>query len=66
MVEIKRWQDVADDCGAYLDAFPNGKYAAEIRNLKSQAGIEISVGGGAKAPAPASNTAPAPAAGHNK
>ncbi len=64
LAEIKRWQDVADDCGAYLDAFPNGKYAAEIRNLKSQAGIEISVGSGAKAPAP--NTAPAPAAGHNK
>jgi len=53
MVEIKSWQDVDDDCKAYLEAFPNGKYAAEIRNLKNQAGIELSVGDGAKKPAPA-------------
>jgi tetratricopeptide (TPR) repeat protein len=60
MVEIKRWQDVMDDCNACLAAFPNGKYAAEVRNLKNQADIEISVGGGAKAPAPGPAPAPAP------
>jgi hypothetical protein len=57
LAEIKRWQDLTDDCNAYLDAFPNGKYATDIRNLKNQASIEISTGGGAKTPA----TEPAPA-----
>ena len=54
MAEIKHWQDVADDCNGYLTAFPNGKYAAEVRNLKNQATTELSMGDGAKAPAPAS------------
>jgi len=53
MAEIKVWDDVLDDCNAYLAAFPGGKYAADVRNLKNQAGIEVSSGGGAKAPAPA-------------
>ncbi|MEI7947001.1 MAG: tetratricopeptide repeat protein [bacterium] len=57
LADIKRWQDLVDDCNAYLDAFPNGKYATDIRNLKNQASIEISTGGGAKTPA----TEPAPA-----
>jgi tetratricopeptide (TPR) repeat protein len=62
MVEIKRWQDVSDDCNAYLAAFPNGKHAIDIRNLKNQASIEISTGGGAKTPAtePASTSQPHP------
>ncbi|MEI8352941.1 MAG: tetratricopeptide repeat protein [Lentisphaerota bacterium] len=53
MVEIKRWQDVADDCNAYLEAFPGGKYTAEVRILKNQVGIELAVGGGATTPAAA-------------
>lgn len=60
MVEIKRWQDVADDCKAYLEAFPAGKWASEVRNMKNQAEIEISVGSSSKAPAPN------PASGNNK
>ena len=61
LAEIKHWQDVADDCGAYLGAFPNGKYAVDIRNLKNQADIEISTGGGAKTPAPEPAPVPKPA-----
>ena len=52
MVDIKRWQDVVDDCNAYLEAFPRGKWVTDVRTLKNQASIEISVGGGSKAPAP--------------
>ena len=79
MAEIKRWQDLVDDCNGYLEAFPSGKYAAEVRNLKNQADIEISTGGGGTkapapepaqplkpAPAPAAKPAPAPAAGTGK
>jgi TolA-binding protein len=62
MVEIKRWQDALDDCNAYLEAFPGGKYASDIRNLKNQASIELSVGSDSKAPAPEAKPAPAPAA----
>lgn len=53
MVDIKRWQDVIDDCDAYLAAFPNGKWAVDVRTLKNQASIELSTGGGAPAPGPA-------------
>lgn len=50
MAEIKIWQDVEDDCNAYLRKFPSGKYVSDIRNLKNQADIEISVGGGSTTP----------------
>jgi len=39
-----------DDCNAYLEAFPSGKYATDIRNLKNQASIEVSAGSSTKAP----------------
>ncbi len=61
LADIKRWQDVADDCNAYLEAFPGGKYASDIRNLKNQADIELSTGGGGtKTPAPGPAPAPVP------
>lgn len=53
MAEIKLWQDLLDDCNAYLESFPAGKWASEIRTLKNQAEIEVSTSGGPKKPAPA-------------
>ncbi len=32
MVEIERWQDVFDDAREYLNKFPNGRYASEMRS----------------------------------
>jgi TolA-binding protein len=49
-LETKQWKDAIDDCNAYLDAFPGGRYALEMKNWKNQAGIEI--GPGAVTPAP--------------
>ncbi len=31
MIELERWQDVFDDAQAYLEHFPNGRYASDMR-----------------------------------
>jgi len=47
-------QAAAEDCAAYLQAFPNGKFATDVRIWQNQAQIELTTGAGARpAPQPA-------------
>jgi len=40
MVEMKRFEDVAEDAQKYVDTFPQGRYLTDVRNWLSRAKIE--------------------------
>jgi TolA-binding protein len=44
MIEHGKPQAAAEDCAAYLQAFPNGKFATDVRTWQNQAQIELSTG----------------------
>ena len=52
-VQLELWQDVYNDAGTYLQAFPNGPHALEIRQWRSRANAQLAAPGGPRADAPA-------------
>jgi len=41
LVQIERWEDVVDDCDAYVDLFPDGRHAVGMRNFRSTAKMRL-------------------------
>ncbi len=57
-LEAARWKDLSADAGAYLAAFPDGKYVLDIRQWRSTANAHLAAEGGApEAAAPAEPSA---------
>ena len=42
-LETERWQDAFDDANAYLEFFPNGKHALDIRSRRSRARAKLTI-----------------------
>jgi TolA-binding protein len=58
ILEHGKPQIAVEDCAAYLQAFPNGKYATDVRIWQNQAQIELTTGTGRPPAAPPAPPAP--------